>query len=112
MRSPGSAPGPLGQLRYTLGGRLPSHVPWVRHDLTDAGWQLRLLLRTFLPLIPVIVVAALLPLPLGYLHVMMALLVVLSWALTVPPLVEPLRNRRLRQHGIEPPPEAQPMRLG
>ncbi len=103
-------PGLGGQVRYTLGGRLTRHVEWVRHDLTDAGWQVRLLLRAFLPLIPVVVVAALLPLPMAYLHVMMALLVVLSWALTIPPLVEPLRNRRLRQHGIEPPPEAQPYR--
>lgn len=109
--SPSSRPGPGGQLRYTLGGRLLAHREWVRHDLTDAGWQVRVLLRAFVPLVPVVVVAALLPLPMTYLHVMMALLVVGSWALTVPPLVEPLRNRRLRQHGFEPPPETQPLRL-
>lgn len=106
-----SPPGALGQLRYTLGGRLPGHREWVRHDLTDAGWQLRLLARAFVPIIPVAVVAGLLPLPMTYLHVMIVLLVVLSWGLTVPPLVEPLRNRRLRQHGFEPPPEGQPLRL-
>ena len=110
MLSGMGGPGLGGQIRYTLGGRVPAHREWVRHDLTDAGWQIRLLLRAFVPLIPVVVVAALLPLPMTYLHVMMALLVVLSWGLTVPPLVEPLRNRRLRQHGIEPPPETQPFR--
>jgi hypothetical protein len=106
-----SGPGFGGQVRYTLGGRLMAHREWVRHDLTDAGWQIRLLLRAFVPLVPVIVVAALLPLPMTYLHVMMALLVIFSWGLTVPPLVEQLRNRRLRQHGFTPPPEAQPLRL-
>lgn len=103
-------PGPLGQLRYTVGGRLPHHVEWVRHDLTDAGWQVRLVVRAFVPLVPVVVVAALLPLPGIGLHVMMALLVVLSWGLTVPPYVEQLRNRRLRQHGLPPPPEQGPYR--
>lgn len=103
-------PGLLGQLRYTLGGRLPRNVEWVRHDLTDAGWQIRLVARLFLPLVPVVVIAALLPLPGIGLHVMMALLVVLSWALTVPLYVEQVRNRRLRQHGLPPPPEQGPYR--
>ena len=102
--------GALGQLRYTLGGRLPRHVEWVRHDLTDAGWQVRLLLRVFVPLLPVVIATVFVPLPQRQLHVYLAALVVLSWGLSIPPLVEPLRNRRLRQHGIEPPPEQGPHR--
>jgi hypothetical protein len=103
-------PGPLGQLRYTLGGRVPAHVEWVRHDLTDSGWQVRLLLRAFVPLVPVVVATLFLPLPMATLHVYLGALVVISWALTIPPLVEPLRNRRLRQHGLVPPPEHGPYR--
>ncbi len=97
-------------MRYTLGGRLLRHVEWVRHDLTDAGWQIRLLLRAFLPLVPVVVVTLFLPLPQTVLHAYLAALVVVSWGLTIPPLVEPLRNRRLRQHGLTPPPEQGPHR--
>lgn len=97
-------------MRYTLGGRLPHHVEWVRHDLLDAGWQWRLIFRLFAPLVPVIVVAGLLPLPSVGLHLAMALLVLLSWGLTVPPYIEPIRNRRLRQHGLTPPPEDGPYR--
>ena len=104
-------PSALRWLRYAAGFRLPpENRDWVRHDLTDAGWQLRLVVRAFLPLLPVIVVAGLLPLPGITLHVLMVLLVLLPWGMTVPAYIEPIRNRRLRQHGLTPPPEQGPFR--
>jgi hypothetical protein len=97
-----------GRLRYLLGGRLPGHIEWVRHDLTDAGWPLRVLGRAFIPLVPVIIVAGALPLPGIALHVATALLVVLAWGLTIPAFVQPLRDRRLRQHDLTPPTDDDP----
>ena len=39
-------PGPLGWLRFAFGFRLPpQNVHWVRHELTDAGWRWRTVLR-------------------------------------------------------------------
>lgn len=99
-----------GRLRYIAGGRLPRQVEWVRHDLTDAGWPWRVGRHAFYPLLPVIVVAALLPLPGIGLHVLMVLLVVGAWGLTIPPFVPQLRDRRLRQHGLPVAPEDGPHR--
>ena len=40
------ATGPLGWLRFAYGFRLPAeNVHWVRHELTDAGWRGRTVLR-------------------------------------------------------------------
>jgi len=110
--SAGYKPGRAGRVRYLLGGRLPEHTEWVRHDLTDAGWPLRVLGRAFLPLVPLIIVAAALPLPGIALHLATALLVVLAWALTIPAFVTPLRDRRLRQHHLQPPDSEEPPGAG
>ncbi|MCP9967428.1 DUF5313 domain-containing protein [Actinomadura madurae] len=62
-RLPGD-PGPLRRARYALGFRLPpGDLDWVRHDLTDAGWRGRLLLRHLYVMAPVCLLLALLPGP-------------------------------------------------
>ena len=64
-------PGPLGWLRFAWGFRLPAeNVHWVRHELTDAGWRGRTVLRHLAVIIPVCaivvtVLAILLPAPSG-----------------------------------------------
>lgn len=97
---------PLGsRLRYAYGGRLPAYREWVRHDLTDAGWRWRALRRLLVQLVPFLVVLALLPGP-AYLHVMMPMFLLLASLFTAAAYAEDLRNRRLRQHGLEPPSRA------
>lgn len=102
-------PTPGQRVRYVLGGRLPEPVhDWVRHDLTDAGWQGRALLRTVLQVLPAGLLLALLPGP-SYVRWMGPLLVLLCAAFTSLAYAEDLRDRRLRQHGLpvpgrEPPP--------
>lgn len=94
-------------LRYSVGGRLPRHVDWVRHDLTDAGWRWRLLGRVGVQLIvPVLVaVAAALTLP-PLAGVLLVLLLVLS-SLGISAIAsEQLRDRRLQQHGLPVPRDA------
>ena len=73
-------PGPLGWLRFTYGFRLPpENVHWVRHELTDAGWRRRTVLRHLAVVIPicailVIVLAILLPAPIWVSLTMVALI--------------------------------------
>jgi hypothetical protein len=100
-----SRPGALQWLRYAYGGRLPVELHgWVRHDLTDADWRWRELARVGVQLvIPVAVVAAL-PLRWGIKGYMIALVVI--GALFVGAAYgDSLRDRRLRQHGLPPPPQ-------
>ena len=57
-RLPGD-PGPLGWLRFAYGFRLPAeNVHWVRHELTDAGWRGRTVLRHLAVMIPVCAIVA------------------------------------------------------
>ncbi|MHB8341438.1 MAG: DUF5313 family protein [Mycobacteriales bacterium] len=100
-------PGPGGRLRYALGGRLPAHRDWVRHDLTDAGWRWRGLGRVLVQVAPVAVGLALLPGP-AILHVLMPLFVVLCALFIGGAYGEDLRDRRLRQHGFPSPSEVEP----
>ena len=100
----------LGQwLRYAFGGRLPEPLhEWVRHDLTDAGWRGRGVLRALLQVLPVAVPLALLPGP-AYVHWMVPLFVLLCALFVAAAYGDDLRDRRLRQHGLpvpdrEPPP--------
>jgi hypothetical protein len=93
----------LQWLRYALGGRLPEPLhDWVRHDLTDADWRWRQLLRVlFQAALPVLVIA-LLPAQAGLRALTAAL--VLVGALSVGAAYgDELRARRLRQHGLSPP---------
>jgi len=95
----------VGQwLRYALGGRLPDELrEWVRHDLTDADWRWRNLVRVLVQLAVPLVAIALIPAP-AVLRVLMALLVVLGAGFVAAAFADELRERRLRQHGLAPPP--------
>lgn len=101
-RIPGD-PGPLRQVRYTLGLRLPpDNLGWVRHDLTDAGWRARLLTRHLCLMIPVCGVLALLPGP-AWIRVSVPLLALVASTLAVAISADDLRRARLRRHGLPPP---------
>jgi hypothetical protein len=93
----------LQWLRYALGGRLPTGLrEWVRHDLTDADWRWREVLRVLVQCSLPCVVFALLPAP-ALIRVLMVALVLLGALFTAFAYGDELRDRRLRQHGLLPP---------
>lgn len=101
-RIPGD-PGPLRQVRYALGFRLPpENRDWVRHDLTDAGWRVRMLLRHVCVMAPICALLALLPGP-AWMRAAVALLAFLTSTLTVAITADDLRRSRLHRHGFDPP---------
>ncbi|MEV5569233.1 DUF5313 family protein [Spirillospora sp. NPDC052269] len=102
-RLPGD-PGPLRRVRYTLGFRLPrENLEWVRHDLTDAGWRTRLVVRHIVLMIPISLALTLLPGPWG-LRLLVALLAFLGGSFTAVISADDLRRSRLHRHGLEVPP--------
>jgi len=106
-RLPGD-PGPLGWLRFALGFRLPdTNVHWVRHELTDAGWRWRTLVRHLAVILPVcailvVVLDILLPTP-PWVSVMMVLLILAGSVFSVAFYADDIRIARLRQHGLPTP---------
>ena len=106
-RIPGD-PGIGGKLRFAAGFRLPpAYREWVRHELTDAGWRGRTVLRHLAVIIPVcailgVVAGLLLPAPLWL--IMMTIVLILSGSLfTVTVYADDLRANRLRQHDLPVP---------
>jgi hypothetical protein len=80
----------------------PALTAWVRHDLTDADWRWRELLRVLLQCMGPAALLFLLPAPLQIRIFTVGLL--LTGALfTAAAFAEDLRDRRLRQHGLLPP---------
>lgn len=106
-RLPGD-PGPAGWLWFAAGFRLPPrNVHWVRHELTDAGWRWRTVLRHLAVIIPVcailvVLLAIFLPAPL-WVSVMMVALILSGSVLTVAVYADDIRATRLRQHGLPVP---------
>ncbi len=101
-RLPGD-PGPLRWLRYAVGFRLPpENREWVRHDLTDAGWRVRLLVRQLVYLVPVAAAFAALPGPLE-LRGLLAALIISSGLFIAVTYGDTLRAARLRQHKLPVP---------
>jgi hypothetical protein len=106
-RIPGD-PGPAAWLWFAIGFRLPPrNRDWVRHELTDAGWRLRTVLRHLAVIVPICVVLGLvagflLPAPL-WLILMTALLILSGSLFTVAAYADDIRATRLRQHGLEVP---------
>ena len=101
-RLPGD-PGPLRWARYALGFRLPKeNRDWVRHDLTDAGWRGRVLLRHLALMVPIAALLALLPAE-WWIRLMVAGLALTASTFTVAITADELRKARLRQHGLDPP---------
>jgi hypothetical protein len=101
-------PGPLGWLRFAYGFRLPAeNVHWVRHELTDAGWRGRTVLRHLAVMIPVCAIVVtvleiLLPAPL-WVSLTMVALILCGSLFTVTVYADDLRANRLRQHGLPVP---------
>lgn len=101
-------PSAVQWLRYALGGRLPAPLhDWVRHDLTDADWRWRQIVRVLVQAAIPIVVILVLPIPL-MLRILMAVLVLLGALSVGAAYSDELRERRFRQHGLTPPPSTPP----
>ncbi|MGD0558155.1 MAG: DUF5313 family protein [Streptosporangiaceae bacterium] len=96
-------PGIFRRLTYYLGFRLPdANREWVRHELTDAGWRLRLVLGHLVIMVPVCVVLALLPGP-PWLRIAVPGLALIASLGMVAMYGDDLRVKRLRQYGIDAP---------
>ncbi len=106
-RLPGD-PGPLRWLAFALGFRLPEdNRDWVRHELTDAGWRLRTVVRHLAIIVPICVIVAvvlltLVPAPI-WLAAMMVGLILAGSVFSVAAYADDIRASRLRQHGLEAP---------
>lgn len=101
-------PGAARWLLFAAGFRLPAeNVDWVRHELTDAGWRARTVLRHLALIIPVCIIVAvllgeLLPAP-GWLGLTMVGLILSGSIFTVAAYADDIRASRLRQHGLDVP---------
>ena len=97
-------PKALQWVRYAFGGRLPTELhDWVRHDLTDADWRWRELARVCVQLLIPVAVFAALPLP-ADIKVYAIALIVIGALFVGAAYGQDLRDRRMRQHGLHPPP--------
>jgi Family of unknown function (DUF5313) len=106
-RLPGD-PGVLGWLRFAAGFRLPAdNLDWVRHELTDAGWRGRTLLRHLAVIIPVCAVLAVLARVLISAPVLLIVgtiaLILCGSVFSVFAYADDLRASKLRQHGLDVP---------
>jgi hypothetical protein len=88
---------------FAIGFRLPDeNRDWVRHELTDAGWRGRTILRLMVLMVPVCVGLAFLPGPV-WLRVAVPGLALIASAGTVLISADDVRATRLKQHGLEVP---------
>jgi hypothetical protein len=93
---------------FALGFRLPEeNVDWVKHELIDAGWRSRTVLRHLAVILPLCAIVAIvllvwLPAP-GWLAAMMITLILAGSVFTVTAYADDMRVSRLRQHGLEAP---------
>ncbi len=101
-------PGVARWFWFAAGFRLPAeNRDWVRHELTDAGWRARTVLRHLAVIIPLCAVIAvllttLIPAP-GWLAVTMVALILCGSVFTVAAYADDLRASRLRQHDLDVP---------
>ena len=101
-RLPGD-PSVAGKLLFNAGFRLrPEHGDWVRHELTDAGWRVRVIARHLTVMVPVCLLLALLPGPV-WLRVMVPALALAGSLFTVAAYADDIRVARLRQHKLPVP---------
>ncbi len=101
-------PGVGRWLWFAVGFRLPAeNRDWVRHELTDAGWRFRTVLRHLAVIVPIcIIVGVLLSVLLpssGWLAVTTVALILSGSIFTVAAYADDIRASRLRQHGLEVP---------
>lgn len=96
-------PSVAGKLRFAVGFRLPpGNREWVRHELLDAGWRIRVILRHLTVMVPVCVALAVLPGP-DWLHIMVPALAIIGSLFTVVIYSDDIRAARLRQHQLPVP---------
>jgi hypothetical protein len=97
-------PGYGRQFLFALGLRLPPRYrDWLWHDLVDAGWRGRLVVRHLLAMLPIALVLGLaLPGPI-WLHITVPLLFLLCSVGIVAMYADDIRVSRMRRHGLEPP---------
>ena len=101
-------PGPVRWLAFALGFRLPDdNLDWVKHELIDAGWRLRTIVRHLAIILPICVIVAvvlltLVPAPV-WLAAMMVGLILAGSIFSVAAYADDIRTSRLRQHGLEVP---------
>lgn len=106
-RLPGD-PGALAWLKFAAGFRLPErNRDWVRHELTDAGWRGRTVLRHLAIIVPICAILAagllvLSPAP-AWFAVMMVALILCGSVFSVAAYADDIRASRLRQHGLDVP---------
>jgi Family of unknown function (DUF5313) len=101
-RLPGD-PHVAGKLLFAIGFRLPErNREWVRHDLTDAGWRGRLLLRHMAVVLPICLVFALLPGAVWIRVAVPALFAICSIGIVAMYAGE-IRAARLRRHDLAAP---------
>jgi hypothetical protein len=101
-RLPGD-PGIGGWLLFAIGFRLPArNREWVRHELIDAGWRGRTILRLMVLMVPICVALAFLPGPV-WLRIAVPGFALLASVGTVLISADDVRAARLRQHDLEVP---------
>jgi hypothetical protein len=101
-RLPGN-PSVGGWLLFAIGFRLPpANREWVRHELTDAGWRGRTILRLLVLMTPICVGLAFLPGP-PWLRISVPLLALLASIGTVLISASDIRASRLHQHDLPVP---------
>jgi hypothetical protein len=91
-------------VNYLLGGQMPPrYLDWVARDLLTDGWRHRQSLRLVLISVPFAIIFLLLP---GAITVRVTAAVVILAATAGLGYATGnyFRDRRLRQHGLEPPP--------
>lgn len=94
-------PRPSQWLRYAFGLRLPEELrDWVRHDLTDADWRMREIVRVGVQCAIPVGIIMFLPGP-WTIRLFTASLLVVGAMFVVTAYGEDLRDRRLLQHGID-----------
>jgi hypothetical protein len=101
-------PGIARWLRFAVGFRLPpENLDWVRHELTDAGWRGRTIIRHLAVILPICAVVAVVLLTLipasPWLAVAMVALILSGSVFTVAAYADDIRASRLRQHGLDVP---------
>jgi Family of unknown function (DUF5313) len=101
-RLPGN-PGVGGWLLFAVGFRLPpASREWVRHELTDAGWRSRTVLRLLVMMVPVSTALAFLPGPV-WLRIAVPAFALIASVGTVLISADDIRAARLKQHDLPVP---------
>jgi hypothetical protein len=96
-------PGLGRQALFAYGAKMPARsTEWVRHELTDAGWRGRLIIRHLIAMLPICIVLALLPGAIWIRIAVPGLFLICSVGI-VAMYADDIRVSRLRRHGLEPP---------